>query len=341
MKTMKAIGLLSWLVLVVTGLAGSPVSAQNQNLVFESLQPCVVFDTRSAVLGAMFANEVRDYNVVGSTSNFVDQGGVSGGCGIPGFTGAGDPQVQAVLINLVAIDPAGGGNLKAWAADQLETSGGVVNYQALSPAMANSNAVAVEVRQDLEGDDISVRANGHGVDVRGVVLGYFHRRQGSFSKSIRAIACTAQGNAPSGDQNNCSGAGTVRTDGDDVFPCVVHASSTRSTYACHVDLPSGALIDEVIAYGWDSQADGYFEAAIWRSPNTSFGINYFSPTFGGTWQSSGLAATPGPTSFSIYLGSDPPHTVLSDNGYVIGFATKKATGGNVWVHGFRIEYTIP
>ncbi len=148
-------------------------SAQDQ--AFTSLQPCVAFDTRPSQggTGQMTANEVRTFHVVGSTSNFAGQGGVAGGCGVPGFGNLGTPQVRAVLINLVAIQATGGGNLKAWATDQAETGGGVVNYQALSPSMNNSNAVVAEVRQDSEGNDISIRANGSAVQVRGVVLGYF------------------------------------------------------------------------------------------------------------------------------------------------------------------------
>lgn len=150
----------------------SPASAQDQ--VFTSLQPCVAFDTRPSQggTGALAANEARTFHIVGSTSNFAGQGGVGGGCGVPGFTG-GIARVKAVLINLVAISPAGGGNLKAWATDQTETGGGVVNYQALSPAMNNANAVVVQVRQDSEGADITVRAVSASTNVRGVILGFF------------------------------------------------------------------------------------------------------------------------------------------------------------------------
>jgi hypothetical protein len=164
---------------------------------------------------------------------------------------------------------------------------------------------------------------------------------GSFSKSIHAITCTAQNDAPTGDANGCNGGGTIRTDGSFDFPCVVRASTTRNTYVCHVDLPSGALIDEVTAYGWDGSADGYFEAAIWRNLNTSFSSSYISPTFGGTWQNSGVPDAPGATSFPIYLNTDSPHRVESNYRYVIGFATKaNISAETVWVHGFRIDYTV-
>ena len=79
---------------------------------------------------------------------------------------------KGVVINLIAIEADGGGNLKIWPSDVIETSGGVVNYQALSPPMNNSNALVSGVRLDSEGGDVTVRAKS-GVHVRGVVLGYF------------------------------------------------------------------------------------------------------------------------------------------------------------------------
>lgn len=138
--------------------------------VFVSSSPCVVFDTRSSTTGKMSGNEARTFHVVGDTSDFADQGGLSG-C-VPGFED-GVPSVTAVLINLVAIDPDGVGNLKAWATDVPETGGGVVNYQALTPNLNNSNAFVLEVRQDSEGNDIVVRANNSGVHVRGIIQGWF------------------------------------------------------------------------------------------------------------------------------------------------------------------------
>ena len=167
---------------------------------------------------------------------------------------------------------------------------------------------------------------------------------GSFSKSIHAITCVAQGGKISGDtystDGSCAGGATVRTNGDSFFPCAINGDTTRTTYACHVDLPSGILIDQVTAYGMDVVDDGYFEAAIWRTGNTTIVANYISPTFAGTWQNSGVAASPGITSFPIYLDSDPPHTVAAGYRYTIGFAAEAPTGGNLQVYGFEINYTI-
>ncbi|MFY1827315.1 hypothetical protein ACN47A_15445, partial [Myxococcus fulvus] len=60
---------------------------------------------------------------------------------------------------------------------------------------------------------------------------------GTYYVSIPAIACTAQGTAPSGDSSACSGGGTLRTDGDNLFPCSVRSNATRNTYVCGLELP--------------------------------------------------------------------------------------------------------
>jgi hypothetical protein len=152
-------------------------SALAVETVFTSVPPCVVFDTRPAFggTGIFAAEEERTFHIVGSTAAFVGQGGTPGGCGVPGFAGP-NAVTQSVLINYVAIDAQGGGQLKAWAADQTEPAqGALVNYQLLNPPMNNSNAVVTEVRQDSQGEDITVKARSAGVHVRGVVLGYFTR----------------------------------------------------------------------------------------------------------------------------------------------------------------------
>jgi len=108
---------------------------------------------------------------------------------------------------------------------------------------------------------------------------------------------------------------------------------------CHVDLPSGSLIDQVTAHGDDDSSDGYYEALIWRQTGTFPFPDPISTTFAGTWQNSGVAATPSYGSFPIYLDSDAPHVVDGDYNYTIGFATKAPTG-SVKIYGFTIDYTI-
>ncbi len=167
-------------VLIAAGLTVlcAPLLAQEQDVVFISLTPCVIFDTRPSEGnsdGPLEAEEERPFPIVGSTANFPQYGGTAGGCGVPGFDVDDQPVAQAIFINYVAIGAAAGGQLKAWAGDKPEpVQGAVVNYQALSPPMNNSNGVITELNQTAEGlADIRLKARGAGVHVRGVILGYF------------------------------------------------------------------------------------------------------------------------------------------------------------------------
>src|SRR5687767_2397698 len=161
---------------VVMLLALAPsIAAQDTDLVFVSLTPCVVFDTRPQFggTGAFAPQELRSFYIAGAAADFPAQGGTSGGCGVPGWSG-GAPVALAVFINYVAIAPQGSGQIKAWAFDRTEpVEGALVNYQALTPRVDNSNGVVTELRRDSEGPDITVRARSSGTHMRGVVLGYF------------------------------------------------------------------------------------------------------------------------------------------------------------------------
>jgi len=158
-------------------LLALPLMAQDQDMVFISVNPCVIFDTRPVQggTGPFAAGEERGFEIDGSAANFAAQGGTPGGCGVPGWS-AGQPVARAVFINYVAIDPQGAGQLKAWAFDKTEPAqGALVNYQALTPPMNNSNGVISELRQDVSGPDLKVKALSAGTHVRGVILGYFTR----------------------------------------------------------------------------------------------------------------------------------------------------------------------
>ena len=122
----------------------------------------------------------------------------------------------------------------------VEPSGGVVNYQALSPAMNNSNALASSVRQDTEGSDISIRVNQSGVHMRGVILGYFTDITGITGAEIASDTVTSaniqDGTLTYGDTNvdsiqrrvssSCMAARSCNTP---YAPTVNSSSATRAT----------------------------------------------------------------------------------------------------------------
>jgi hypothetical protein len=145
------------------------------NLLYTSVQPCRVFDTRTATAGELVVNVTRTFNIVGNTSSdFTSQGGHAGGCSIPGFQ-AGTPQVQAVVLNFVAVGSAGAGDLVAWPSDQAAPSSSVINYAiAGSPGRLNiANGIVLPIRQDTQGGDLSVVAQVSRTHVLADVVGYF------------------------------------------------------------------------------------------------------------------------------------------------------------------------
>ena len=99
---------------------------------------------------------------------------------------------------------------------------------------------------------------------------------------------------------------------------------------------AGAELDEVNLYGTDSSATAYYEGAIYRQSNTSFGTSAISPSYGGTWQNSGIAAT-GTNTVNLYSNSDPAHVMDSNYRYVMAIATE-GSGSNLY--GLRVTYTI-
>jgi hypothetical protein len=152
-------------------IGGAAIDGQvlSPNLLFTSIQPCRVFDTR-APGDPLLSGVQRAFTVVGHSSDFVAQGGHSGGCGIPGFLG-GISQVQAVMINIVAVSPASIGDLRAWPSDQPEPLASILNYTPAEFALANG--IVIPVRQDHEGGDITILSEGSGTHVLGDVVGYF------------------------------------------------------------------------------------------------------------------------------------------------------------------------
>jgi hypothetical protein len=157
--------------LLASVLSALPSLAQAQQLVYTSINPCRIVDTRPTGAGALVPGAVRTFHVVGAASDFTAQGGAAGGCGIPGFAGN-VPQTTAVVFNFVAVNPAGPGNLRAWATDQAVPNSSIINYTQVT-GLNLANAIIVPVRQDSEGNDLSVRADVSGTHVVVDVVGYF------------------------------------------------------------------------------------------------------------------------------------------------------------------------
>ncbi|MES1242731.1 MAG: hypothetical protein ABUT39_14035 [Acidobacteriota bacterium] len=150
------------------------VGDPDSDLLFVPVDPCRIIDTRSSTAGKMQPNVVRDFKVVGTTG-FEDQGGNPGGCGIP--AGGTEPLAAAVMVNIVAVDAEGGGNMRAWEFNQTMPNASSINYQQLSPNKMNiANGLIVPIAGvSTLASDLSVMAAQNRVHLVADVSGYFTR----------------------------------------------------------------------------------------------------------------------------------------------------------------------
>jgi hypothetical protein len=138
-----------------------------------------------------------------------------------------------------------------------------------------------------------------------------------------------------GTYSTCSGGGVTRADGSNSFPCLMvpRSGGALDTYMCEMKVPSGATVDEVLAYGYRSSSNGYFEASAF-----GFGTGTFAPTCWSskacTWQSTS-ALPAGNTVMTLHTGTSV--TIDPNTRYVIGFGLK-ASSGTEFAYGFRVHY---
>ena len=139
-------------------------------LLFVPLAPCRIIDTRKAG-GFIAAGQTRSFQVAGLTE-FGPQGGTTGGCGVP--PGGAEPVAAAVMLNIVAVDVAGKGNLQAWAYGQAEPLATSINFQRVDMNIANGLIVPI-AGTNLVPADLNIKANFSAAHVVVDVTGYFTR----------------------------------------------------------------------------------------------------------------------------------------------------------------------
>jgi hypothetical protein len=133
-----------------------------KDLVFTPVAPCRAIDTRAAG-GRLTAGVSRDFDVAGTLSG---QGGVAD-CLIP-FGPA-----TAVVINIVAVDPLGAGNLAAWTFGGAVPTASVINYRA---GVNIANGLVLPICNPAGGScahDLTIQANVSDAHLVADVAGYF------------------------------------------------------------------------------------------------------------------------------------------------------------------------
>jgi hypothetical protein len=173
-------------------VTASALGDGTSSLTFVPLAPCRLIDTRSSGAGKMNPGETRDFQVAG-TLEFGPQGGTLGGCGVPAGTAV--PAAAAVMINLVAIDAEGGGNMLAWPYGQPMPTASSINFQALNPAMNIANGLIVPIAgTNTVPADLQIQARFSRVHVVADVTGYFTRFPiEQFQSTQKTITVVADG----------------------------------------------------------------------------------------------------------------------------------------------------
>src|SRR5262249_24612855 len=139
-----------------------------------AVSPCRVVDTRLAVtepgvpIGApLLPDQARGFPL--RDTNLSSQGGAEVGCGIP-------PEAKVAMLSFVAVNPAGVGDLTAWAYPLAPAAGTIVSFGAFKglPAFANATAVPVcDTTTDPCPYDFEVMATTSSTHMVVDVVGYF------------------------------------------------------------------------------------------------------------------------------------------------------------------------
>jgi hypothetical protein len=136
------------------------------DLVYTPIAPCRVVDTRLAG-GVLAAGSQRSFYVAG-TLGFSGQGGNPAGCGVP------LGPATAAVINFVAVNPAGAGNLRAWAQGGAVPNASIINYAALGMNVANAVVVPLcDATTATCPTDVTVQADVSAAHLVADVVGYF------------------------------------------------------------------------------------------------------------------------------------------------------------------------
>jgi hypothetical protein len=151
-------------------ITAAAIGDAGSDLLYVPLPPCRIIDTRLGG-GKIIAGTTRPFRVAGTTG-FAGQGGASNGCGVP--ISASTPMAAAAMINLVAIDVDGKGNLKAWEFGQAEPLASSINFQKIDMNIANGLIIPIAGLSTLSAD-LNVQANFANAHLVADVTGYFTR----------------------------------------------------------------------------------------------------------------------------------------------------------------------
>jgi hypothetical protein len=200
-------------VAMLTAVSQSSREASAQSfdeLVLNTVPVCKLFDTKPAFggTGPMASGETRSFNVFGN--DLSSQGGSATGCGIPELNN-GIPQTFAIAVNIIVNGPQGDGKLKGWAGDLPEPATATILKYHANGGDANEVVLPVRISPTLgAGQDITIKAQGAGMNVAAEVVGYYTVSQ---SGATGPSGPTGPGGGPTGPTGATGAAGATGPSG--------------------------------------------------------------------------------------------------------------------------------
>jgi hypothetical protein len=149
------------------GVSTNILGQDATDLVFVPLAPCRIIDTRIATggyAGRLTAGVPKNF---AHNQNLVAQGGNGAGCGVPT-----DP--AAIAVTLVAVNPLGAGNIRAWRLLDPVPNASAINYGLPGQGLNVANTHILPTCQ-VCGNDFTVQADVSDVHLVADVVGYFWR----------------------------------------------------------------------------------------------------------------------------------------------------------------------
>jgi hypothetical protein len=146
----------------------SDLGDSQADLVYTPVTPCRIIDTRLAG-GPIAGGTTRSFRVTGG--DLSSQGGSPTGCGIP--SGA----ATAAVVNFIAVNPAGPGDLRITPFGTPMPTASILNYAAVTGLnIANGPTVAIcDLAVAPCSSDFTIQADGAATQVVADVQGYFRK----------------------------------------------------------------------------------------------------------------------------------------------------------------------
>lgn len=211
-----------------------------QNLVYTPVTPCRIVDTRVAG-GLLTPGFPRSFFVTG-TAGFETQGGHAGGCGVPA-------SATAAMINLVSVDAAGPGNLRAFPFGQSQPLASVINYAAIT-GLALANGVAVPTCDHSSAActfDLTVQANGSATHLVADVLGFFLGTGSVITGVTAGTGLSGGGSSGNVTLNVNSDVTQLRVDPGCGVGSSIRTINEDGSVVCQADTNSGGTVTSVTA----------------------------------------------------------------------------------------------